>query len=103
MLRALPENDRLFHMDEENVVDKSGAKCSQIYDELQERYGFLGGSYEEYVRHFAREDVDPTLWEFSDGSDVKCVAGLSCVPKKRPRQATQAAHVLCGQLLVAFH
>ena len=42
MLRALPENDRLFYMDEENVVDKSGAKCSQIDDELQERYGFLG-------------------------------------------------------------
>lgn len=53
--------------------------------ELQERFGFLGGAYSEYVEYFHDPDARP-LWRFRFGDDVKAVAGFSVVPKTDGRQ-----------------
>ena len=53
-----------------------------VFNDIQEKYAFVGGSYTEYVKYYLRDDYDPDIWNFSDGSDVRAVAGFSCVAKK---------------------
>ena len=86
MLQALPLRERNFYSQEEHVVVLD-QRSQIIFDELQEQYGFIGGDYAQYVNYFLRTDVDPDLWHWSDASEVKCIAGVSAVPKKdRSRQ-----------------
>ena len=54
MLDCLPEHDKRYYSEEENVVDWSG-KPSHIYEELVERYVFVGGSEDEYVKYWHRK------------------------------------------------
>ncbi len=61
MLAALPFRERQFYSDENNVVNFQ-ATSDVISQELQQRYGFVGGSYAEYVAYFNRADVDASLW-----------------------------------------
>ncbi len=81
MLGALPFREREFYRHEDNVVDWS-CHSLVLFDELQLRYGSLGGSYSEYVSYHNRNDMDPTLWSYQDASAVKAVAGFSAVAKK---------------------
>ena len=81
MLGALPFREREFCRHEDNVVDWS-CRSQVLFDELQLRYGFLGGSYSEFLSYHNRTDMDPTLWSYQDASAVKAVAGFSAVAKK---------------------
>ncbi len=86
MLQALPDRERQFYAREDNVVVLE-QRSKILFDELQEQYGFIGGDYAQYVNYFLRTDVDADLWHWVDASQVKCVAGVSAVPKKdRSRQ-----------------
>ena len=42
MLSALPEDDAFFYSSEDNGIDSTG-KSSVIFNEIQERYTFVGG------------------------------------------------------------
>ena len=81
MLSALPPEEVDFYEAEQNVVDWCG-KSQQIFDEVQERFSFVGGSYEQYVAYHHRTDLPDNMWDFSDSSAVKAIAGFSVVPKK---------------------
>ncbi len=56
------------------------------FDELETRFGFVGGSYSNYVEYLNRKDMDPTLWHYVLQQDVQATAGISTVPKKSGRQ-----------------
>ena len=64
MLEALPPREREFYSDEDNVIDPVG-KCDAVFQELQERHAFIGGSYSEYVAYMNRTDMPPDIWHFS--------------------------------------
>ena len=83
MLSALPWSESLFYAEERNVVELAG-KSEVLYHELQDRFGFVGGDYSNYVEYFNRTDIDSTLWSWSDVSGIKCVNGFSVVPNKDP-------------------
>ena len=57
-------------------------KSSELFFEIQERYSFVGGAYEEYAAYFGREDLPDDMWSFTWGAGVKAEAGFSVVPKK---------------------
>ena len=61
MFQALPMRESMFYSNEENVVSMAG-KSQDFFAELQKRFGFVGGSYDEYVRYHSRLDYDQTLW-----------------------------------------
>ena len=56
-------------------------KSSELFFEVQERYSFVGGAYEEYVAYFVRENLPDDMWSFTGEEGVKAVAGFSVVPK----------------------
>ncbi len=85
MLSALPHRERCFYEKEANVVDLNG-KSKVLFDELETRFGFVGGSYAAYVEYLNRKDMDPTLWHFVLQEEVQATAGLSTVSKKSGRQ-----------------
>ena len=83
MLKGLPEEEAQFYQFEENVVDWEG-KSEVIFRELEEQYGFVGGTELEYIRYFRRTDIDPTMWGWGLKENVRAIAGFSVVPKKDP-------------------
>lgn len=80
MLAALPPDDAIFYADEQNVVDKNG-KSQILFEEIEEHYGFVGGSSDEYLKYLRREDVQH-LWSWAPMEEVKAIAGISTVLKK---------------------
>eukprot|EP00438_Fugacium_kawagutii_P028962 Skav210523 [mRNA] locus=scaffold3045:172599:178253:+ [translate_table: standard] len=80
MLEALPPEDAQFYALEENVVETMG-KSDIIFKETEARFGFVGGSEEEYIKYMARADVQH-LWEWDLLSNIRAIAGVSAVPKK---------------------
>ena len=80
MLAALPPEEAAFYEAERQVVDPSG-KSEILFNEIEDRYGFVGGTYTEYASYFARPDVKH-LWDFETAENIRAVAGFSCVKKK---------------------
>ena len=79
-------SDRNYYAEEKNVIEWSG-KSSEIFWELEERFGFLGGSFAEYLKYHHRGDLPADMWKWVSARDVKAYAGLSVVLKKGgPRQ-----------------
>ena len=83
MISALPDDEAEFYSTESNVVEMTG-KSQVLFDEVQRRYAFVSGSYDEYTRYFCRSDVDPDLWRFHTADEIKCVSGFASVLKKDP-------------------
>ena len=83
MLDALPPEEASFYAEERHVVDAYG-KSDIIFSEIEDRYGFVGGSYKEYAAYFSRQDVGH-LWDFETQENVRAVAGFSTVRKKSGR------------------
>ena len=81
MLCALPPHEREYYAHEHNVVETEG-KDHEEFKALEKQYGFVGGTYDEYIKYFQRTDCDQGLWHFVDGSEVRATAGFSVVPKK---------------------
>ena len=82
LLSVLSPEESRFYSCEENVIDCEG-KSLVISQELEERYGFIGGSVEEYEAYFHRE-LPPQMWHWATRDQVKTIAGFSVVPKKNP-------------------
>ena len=81
MLHALPPEEREFYSAEMNVIDWTG-KSQGPFDEIQERFSFVGGTYDEYLSYYQRPDLPDNMWDFASSASVKAVAGFSVVPKK---------------------
>ena len=81
LLEALPPEEAAFYSAAENVVSWEG-KSESIFQELQDAFGFVGGSHAEYVAYMNR-DHPPLMWEFVEADGVDAVAGLSVVAKKQ--------------------
>lgn len=83
MQQALPDEDSRYYSQEAHVVDWDG-KSNILFKEIEERYGFIGGTLEEYVRYLSRKDV-AYLWEWDLLCNVRAIAGVSTVLKKNGR------------------
>jgi hypothetical protein len=84
MIDALPADDAMFYSKEEHVLDYSG-KSSIIFNEIETRHCFVGGSQDQYIQYLTRSDLPRgalPLWRFVPVSQVKAYAGLTVVPKK---------------------
>ncbi|CAE7776885.1 unnamed protein product, partial [Symbiodinium microadriaticum] len=84
MLQALPQDERQFYAHEENAVEPLG-KSTVIPQEMEQQYAFIGGSIDEYLKCFHRQDIQTNMWEWKRFRDVKAVAGFSVAPKKDGR------------------
>ena len=82
MLDALPEEERLFYVAESSVVDWSG-KSQAIFDELEQRFAFIGGTLDQRLAYLHRP-LPANMWQWALASQVKAYAGFSVVPKKDP-------------------
>ena len=80
MLEVLPHEDAIYYKEESHVVESNG-KSEAIFRQIEEHYGFVGGSVEEYLLYLGRADVQ-RLWEWDLSSNVRATAGISCVLKK---------------------
>lgn len=60
MLSPLPADDAVFYASEQNVIDPDG-KSRVLFEEIEERYGFIGGSKEENLKYLRRPDVQRLL------------------------------------------
>ena len=99
MLEALSVEEVELYRHESTVIETSG-KSSVIFEEIQERYGFVGGSTEEYARYFCRQDLPKSLWRYALESEVKAIAGFAVIEKKKQKQAEEAAYDVRGELHV---
>lgn len=62
MLSALPAEDAMYYSKEDHVVCRDG-KSEAIFREIEEHYGFVGGTLEQYLKYLGRADVSH-LWEW---------------------------------------
>ena len=83
MLCALPPDEAQFYETESNVVELT-AKSSIITAELEARYGFVGGSRDEYIEYFHRPDLPNNMWTWDLWARARTATGFSSVPKKNP-------------------
>ena len=86
MLAALPDEDAMLHASEHNVVERSG-KSQVIFEEIEERHCFIGGSLDSYAEYLRRPDLprgERAMWRFVKTSEVKAYASMTVVPKKQP-------------------
>ena len=58
---------------------------SALFQEIEERYGFVGGSYEQFIRYFHRP-LPKRMWHWDLACNARAVAGMSAVPKKDPQR-----------------
>ena len=50
--------------------------------EATDRFAFVGGAREEYIKYFHRADLPAVMWHFVPASEAKALAGFSAVAKK---------------------
>ena len=84
MLDVLPEEDSLYYSCESNVTDYD-SKSETIFNEIEDRHTFIGGSEREYLAYLLRTDLpqgDFPLWRFVGLDEVRAYAGLTVVAKK---------------------
>ena len=84
MLAALPERDSAFYADEANLVAGDLLPAAEI-DALTARYGFIGGTYDEFVKYLRRSDLPARLWHFDTLASARAICGFSAVLKKNGR------------------
>ena len=81
MLDCLPAEEAAYYSLEANVVEPAG-KSQVVFNEVEDRYGYIGGSEAEYLAYFHRPDLPHNLWAWTHPDDVKAVAGFAVVAKK---------------------
>jgi hypothetical protein len=81
MLEALDTRESTFYANEAAVAEPCG-KSETLFREIQQHYGFVGGSELEYAKYFNRGDLPQGYWRYVTGDSVKAVSGFSTVPKK---------------------
>ena len=60
MLAALPQDERCFYEDEGAVIDYE-FKSEILFNDLEEQYGFVGGTYEQCLAYFLRTDMPSAM------------------------------------------
>ena len=80
MLEALSLEESQFYANEKNVIEPEG-KSVELFHEIEEHYGFVGGAKEEYTGYLARPECQP-LWHWELASDARAFAGISATAKK---------------------
>ena len=83
MCEAMDANEAKFYLHEHNVIDLKD-KSMVIFREIEAKFGFVGGSHDEYLAYFHRKDIDPTLWDWQTSETVRAITGYSTVEKKDP-------------------
>ena len=81
LLEALPPCEARFYAEEANLLDKVG-KSTAVFEELEQRYGFVSGTEQSYADYFLREDLPKNMWSWGTAADVKAIMGFSTVGKK---------------------
>jgi len=81
LLDALDPTEALFYSAEDHVVDPFG-KSTVLFKEIENYYGFIGGSQDQYVRYFHRTDLPTDYFVWRREAEVKAVSGFSTVRKK---------------------
>ena len=94
LLEALPPMEALYYAKETNVIERGG-KSEQIQLEIEQQYGFVGGTKAEYIKYFRREDLPSNMWTWMPYSEVKAVAGFSVVPKNKKEGQFQRKLLMC--------
>ena len=61
----------------------SPSKSKVILAELEQQYGFVGGSQSEYVSYFHRDNLPTNMWHWDLWSECRTVTGFSTVCKKK--------------------
>ena len=82
MPQCLSAEEAEYYATESNVVDYAD-KSEELFREIEQHFGFVGGSTEEYAAYFRRKDLPPGLWHFTVAEHVKAIAGFSAVGKKQ--------------------
>ena len=81
MLLALPAEESFFYSKEAHVLDMS-CKSREIFKEIEERYGFVGGSHDQYIAYWLRDDVPKSMWHWDVASAARATSGFTAVLKK---------------------
>ena len=81
MIDALPPEEVLFHSSEGNLLVATGYSQA-LFDEIENRYAFVGGTYDDYATYFNRE-LPLGMWDFVTGESVVAVSGFAVVPKTK--------------------
>ena len=72
LLSALPPEERAYYSAEEHVIERCG-KSQVTFEEIQQHYGFVGGSTSEYAAFFHRKDLPARMWRFRRASEAKAI------------------------------
>eukprot|EP00959_Pyramimonas_sp_CCMP1952_P330419 6918675-Pyramimonas_sp.AAC.1 len=59
MLEVLEPEEARYYSDESLVVAPTELRSRVIFEELQAKFGFVGGTQEEYEKYFSRQDMPP--------------------------------------------
>ncbi|CAK0843894.1 unnamed protein product [Prorocentrum cordatum] len=81
-LDALSPEEAQYYSLEENVMERDDLRGRVLFEELQEKFGFVGGAQLECERYLGREDLSPNLWHFGGLEEAKAIAGCSTAGKK---------------------
>lgn len=81
LLEALPPLEAQFYAEEGNCIQTCG-KSVILQQEIEEQFGFVGGSKTEYIKYFERSDLPAGMWKWIPFEQAKAVAGFSVVMKK---------------------
>ena len=63
MLEGLGPVESEFYRTEANLVDWSGKSLTQ-FREIQDHFGFVGGTHQQYLAYFHRRDLPRQMWTF---------------------------------------
>ena len=63
LLEALPHEEACFYSLEHNVLDLNG-KNQFSFRTIEQHYGFVGGSEQQYVQYFHRDDLPEDSWSW---------------------------------------
>ena len=80
MLHKLPYDESIFYSQEENVITRAG-KSQVMANSIEEKYCFIGGTENEYIKYLALDRAKP-LWKWSLASRVKAYTGFATILKK---------------------
>lgn len=81
LLEVLPPDLAARYRYENNIVSWAG-KSEVVMREIEDNYGFVGGSQHEYIHYFHRGNMSDTLWSWIPFAEAKAVAGMAAVLKK---------------------
>ena len=59
MLSALPHEEQIFDVEKRDVLEWDGTS-EVMFQDIESKYGVVGGALDEYLAYFHREDPSPS-------------------------------------------